>query len=126
MWPTSTLRSGGPSALGRRRRVQPRTGLVQNQATTLDVARPLPDRSRRGLPCDRSRRPAAHVTTLASTADHGGPTALAGPDQRRAITVGSASPKKIGMWTSSRTGKAMSVSTLRAKMVESWRPNVSD
>jgi GT2 family glycosyltransferase len=31
--------------------------LVQDQATKVDVVRALSDRSRRGLPCDRSRRP---------------------------------------------------------------------
>ena len=33
--------------------------LVQDQATTFDVVRALSDRSRRRLPCDRSRRPDA-------------------------------------------------------------------
>ena len=31
--------------------------LVLNQAANFDLARTLSDRSRRGLPCDRSRRP---------------------------------------------------------------------
>jgi hypothetical protein len=41
--------------------------LVQNQRTRFDWAGVLPDRSRRGLPCDRSRRPAAHQTDQPET-----------------------------------------------------------
>jgi hypothetical protein len=36
--------------------------LVLNQAANFDLARALSDRSRRGLPCDRTRRPAANQT----------------------------------------------------------------
>jgi hypothetical protein len=38
------------------------SGLVQNQAATFDLARTLSDRSRRGLPCDRSRGPGTNQT----------------------------------------------------------------
>jgi hypothetical protein len=41
--------------------------LVLNQGTKFDLARGLSDRSRRGLPCDRSRRPAAHQTKRSET-----------------------------------------------------------
>src|SRR5437763_13411084 len=41
--------------------------LVLNQAADFDLARALSDRSRRSLPCDRSRRPAAHQTIPSET-----------------------------------------------------------
>src|SRR5437773_2927817 len=44
------------------------TGPVQNQGVKFDVARTLSDRSRRGLPCDRSRRRSANQTNLSDTA----------------------------------------------------------
>src|SRR5438128_1125186 len=40
-------------------RKSPDRAPVQHQGTTFDVARAPSDRSRRRLPCDRSRRPAA-------------------------------------------------------------------
>ena len=48
--------------------------LVQDQAAKFDLARTLSDRSRRGLPCDRSRRSGVNQTkppetTLASDAE---------------------------------------------------------
>src|SRR5437764_6883553 len=42
--------------------------LVLNQAADFDLARALSDRSRRSLPCDRSRRPDAHQTIPSETA----------------------------------------------------------
>src|SRR5205823_2877225 len=61
-------------ALGRMVVARP-TVLVQDQGTQFDLAGVPPDRSRRGLPCDRSRRPAANQTnppetTLVTTQAH--------------------------------------------------------
>jgi hypothetical protein len=52
--------------------------LVQTQGAPFDLAGVLPDRSRRGLPCDRSRRPGVNQTkppetTLVGRPPAGGP-----------------------------------------------------